>query len=323
MEGNDVPKHGEDSGRMGQVSVTCMSFLAQENLLVTGSEKDATIKLWDLRSLHRPQKGRPVPPIQYPVSETAYPESHNQWRHFGTTSISISGDGSRLYSLCKDNTVYAYSTTHLILGHAPELSHLDGVKRFPTKETKAGLGPICGYRHPKLFATSFYVKSAIRKAKDDKCEMLAVGSNDGCVVLFPTDDVYFPKHELGEEAIERPPSPVPQSQTQPASSYFRGRPKESLPISSNGTALIRGHNKEVNSLSWSSEGNLISIADDFLVRVWRDDADGYDAEDLRMGGEHSGRTWGCGWADVKGDFDDDESTLPGEKAKWVSRLESP
>jgi WD40 repeat protein len=289
LAGTDTPVRGEIPGRMGQVSVTCMAFLAQQHLLVTGSESDASINLWDLRSLHN-RSNSPIP-----VSKTTHPTTHSQWRHFGTTSITLSGDGSRLYSLCKDNTVYAYSTAHLILGHAPELSQADGARRLPPKETKEGMGPIYGYRHPQLFATSFYVKTAIRKAKDGKSEMLAAGSADGCVVLFPTDDVYFPRQQESSEE-ETPGDRKPKSGR---------RPTDTIPISTNGTPLIRGHDKEAGSLSFTSEGNLISIADDFLIRVWRDGGDNDDARDLRMGGESEGRRWGCGWADIGADFDED------------------
>lgn len=284
IDGNDIPTRGEAPGRTRDVSVTCMSFLDQQHLLATGAESDASIKLWDLRSLHNRRNK-----TQTPVSQTTRPESHSQWRHFGTTSLSLGADGSKLYSLCKDNTVYTYSTAHLILGQAPELSETDGARRLPPKETREGLGPIYGYRHPQLHATSFYIKTAIRKPKDGKCEMLAVGSSEGCVILFPTDDMYF-SNANSEEDIRLPAR--------------RGyRPEQTLPISTNGTALIRGHDKEAGAISWTSEGNLISVADDDYIRVWRDDGD--DARDLRMGGETGGRRWACGWADVGDDYDED------------------
>ena len=71
-----------------------------------------------------------------------------------------------------------------------------------------------------------------------------------------------------------------------------------------GTALVRGHTKEVTSLSFTSEGNLITISDDFRARCWREDRD--NARHLRMIGEGGGRRWACGWADVPHTWDEDD-----------------
>lgn len=285
---NDLPTRGEAAGRAGDMSVTAITFLAQDNLLVTSSEGDASVKLWDLRSLHSRRK------TQIPLSQTTQPESHNQWRHFGISSLNINGDGSRLYTLCKDNTVYTYSTAHLILGHAPELSQDDSSRRLPPKETKEGLGPIFGYRHPQLHATSFYVKSAIRKAKGGRSEMLAVGSSDGCAILFPTDERYFSKEqprpsEYSDTIAPQGSASGPRVPRRPGLRRMGsgiGRVEDTIPISTNGTPLIRGHDREVGSLTWTSNGELVTVGDDFIVRCWRE---GEDARDLRTGGEAEGR----------------------------------
>ncbi|KAK5712204.1 hypothetical protein LTS12_027909 [Elasticomyces elasticus] len=105
--------------------------------------------------------------------------------------MTFGGDGSRLYTLCRDGTVYAHSTSHLILGHAPELSLNNTRPRRTGGSDKEGLGPLYGFRHPRLQVASFYLKVAVRKAKDDKPEMLAVGSSDQCAVLFPTDEKFL------------------------------------------------------------------------------------------------------------------------------------
>ena len=192
VPGNDVPGRGEAPGRRGDISITAISFLPEgrEHLLLTASEADASVKLWDIRSLRTKSSIK----TQMAVSRTQQPQSHSQWRHFGVNSINVSGDGSRLYTLCKDNTVYAYSTSHLILGHAPELSLNSSGRRLSPHATKEGLGPMYGFRHPQLHSSSFYVKAALRAAKDGQSEMLAVGSGDGCAILFPTDERYLPKH---------------------------------------------------------------------------------------------------------------------------------
>lgn len=299
--------------RSESISVTCMAFLAQQHLLATGSEQDSKIKLWDLRSLNRSARSE----TQLSVSETAYPEYQSKWRHYGTTSLSLSGDGSRLFALSKDNIVLTYSTAHMILGHAPQLSQTDpNGRRFPPTETKQGLGPMYGYRHPKLLVSGFYVKTAIRKASGDKCEMLAVGSSHACIILFPTDEIYLPKNELNEDPTPESRPTSSHCSTQRVSSYRSRRPADSMPVSYNGTALIRGHEHEVNAVSWSSEGNLISVSDDLKIRVWRDDNDNEDARDLREGGEASGRRWNCGWADVTKEYDDTEWSEVGKSCSW-------
>jgi hypothetical protein len=132
------------------------------------------------------------------LSSTVQPESHNRHRHFGITSLVLSGDSARLYALSRDNTVYAYSTNHLIMGHAPELSTPAPRHKHNSTERR-GLGPLYGFRHPQFHCTTFYVKAALRKATDDKPEMLAVGSSDGSPVLFPTDEAFFRRRGPGAE----------------------------------------------------------------------------------------------------------------------------
>jgi WD40 repeat protein len=280
--------------RFGDVSVTAISFLPEgrENFLLTASEANATIKLWDLRSLHT-NKRKPALPVSY----TAQPDSHNQWRHFGINSINLSGDGARLYALCRDSTVYTYSTNYLVLGHMPKLSAKPLLRRQPADVIEAP-GPLYGFRHPQLHATSFYVKSAVRPARAGKAEMLAVGSCDGCAVLFPTDEKYLLRTQQATES--RLPIMSSLSSTQSAAA---SRVTDTTPISERGTSLIRGHDREVGALSWTAAGELITVGDDFLVRCWREDD---AARELRVNGEQGGQRWGCGWASMSSDYDDDE-----------------
>ncbi|KAE9372357.1 WD40 repeat-like protein [Stipitochalara longipes BDJ] len=296
----DAGSRGESIGRAGDLSVTAIEFLpGREHLLISASEADCSIMLWDIRSIHPKRKG------QLPLSVTKKVQSHSTWRHFGINSLNLSTDGSRIFSLCKDNTVYAYSTSHLITGHAPELS-LTSQERYLQRDTQEGLGPIYGFRHPQLHASSFYVKSAVRKAKDGKCEMLAVGNSGGSPILFPTDERYFPKTtgersaaELNAECVQKRPTLA-----RVGSGTFNARVETSIPISMNGTPLVRGHDREVGNLAWTHDGELVTVGDDFLVRLWREG--GNNARDLRMGGEVDGRRWACGWADVSEGYDDDD-----------------
>ncbi|KAK0129922.1 hypothetical protein ONS96_000465 [Cadophora gregata f. sp. sojae] len=300
---------GEKTTRSGVVSVTAINFLpaGREHLLMSASEADASVKLWDMRqssSMARPRG---------PLTATSQPQSHSKWRHFGINTLNISGDGSRFYTLCKDNTIYAYSTEHLMLGHAPELSSIHPPRASSQVSTQEGLGPLYGFRHPKLHATTFYVKSDIRKAKNGKCEILAVGSSDGFTILFPTDERYLPLQNQAQqkELSTESGQPLRLLESRPTlrrvSSGLSTLADDSLVVSDNGTALVRGHDREVGSVSWTSAGDLVTVGDDYLIRCWREEGD--DARDLRIGGEKDGRRWGSGWADVEEGYDDADEEL--------------
>jgi WD40 repeat protein len=333
----DVGHRGEVPGRAGEVSVTAIQFLppGREHLLLSASEADATVKLWDIRSVQTGSKSHKH--YATPVSYTRQPDSHLSFRPFGISGLALSGDGGRLYALCKDNTVYAYSTPHLILGHAPELSKTAGSEppRRLKQAGQGGLGPMYGFRHPSFHATSFYIKAAVRPARDGRPEMLAVGSSDGCPVVFPTDERYFRRDlSAGRGA---PPNGVDERAAaagvvmNPAASSFssdggmvpRGRPRpggltrtnsitnlsarlaDTIPIfKPYGTALVRGHDKEVGPLAWTRDGKLVTVGDDYAIRCWGEDRE--KAADLRRGGEVNGRRWACGWADVGEGWEGDE-----------------
>ena len=299
----DAPSKTESPGRRGDVSTTALTFLppGQEHLLATASEANANIKLWDLRTTHSHRRSRAAP-----LSTTQQPESHSRHRHFGMTSLALSGDGGRLYALCRDNTVYAYSTSHLVLGHVPELSSTSSRSRRSGGRNLEGLGPIYGFRHQQLHATTFYVKLAVRPAADDKSELLAIGSSDGCAVLFPTDERYMGRcrHSKASDLPITLVTPTrPPLGRSPSSFTWSARMNDNIPIYQHGSALIRGHTKEVTSLTWSANGDLVTVGDDFTARCWRE---GPEARDLRTGGEKEGRRWNSGWAEVEGNWDDDD-----------------
>ncbi|KAI0145213.1 WD40-repeat-containing domain protein [Xylariaceae sp. FL1272] len=314
----DTPSRREIPSRSNDVSVTALQFLStgQEHLLLTACEADASIKLWDIRFIHSSKNKVPTP-----ISATTPPKSHGTWRPFGISSLALGSDGSRLYAVCKDNTVYAYSTAHLILGHAPELSTTNNepARRRPNAVTQSGLGPLYGFRHPSFHATSFYIKCAVRPARDGRSEMLAVGSNDACAVLFPTNERYFQDELLGQmgslsledstvatNAVQNPMRRI-DSVRRPlfrksSTTNFSARLKDDIPIIHSGTPLVRGHEREVGSVAWTNEGKLVSVGDDYLIRCWSEQRE--LAKDLRTGGEGEGRRWGCGWADVGADWDE-------------------
>lgn len=291
----------EAISRRNDVSVTALSFLPEgrQHLLLTASDASTCVKLWDIRGRYS-LRGPAIP-----IATTRHPESHNKHRHFAINSLTLSGDASRLYALSKDNTLYAYSTNHLILGTAPELSAASSTKQKYCQVGQEGLGPIYGFRHGKFHAGSFYVKASLRKAFDDKSEMLAVGSTDGCPVLFPTDETFLKRERpYREDDSDDLPDITPHSVLRPSLSRSTStRSPDTIPIYEHGTPLVRGHDAEVTSVSWARNGSLISVGDDHRVRRW---IEGSHAKELRTGGEGEGRRWQCGWAAVSESYDDDD-----------------
>ncbi|EMC98193.1 hypothetical protein BAUCODRAFT_66216 [Baudoinia panamericana UAMH 10762] len=290
------------------VSVTAFQHLrnGSSNLLVTGSELDASLKLWDLRNASRRD------PI--PLSATELPKMHRRTRNYGICSIELSGDGARIYALCKDATVYAYSTTQLLAGQSTDVSS-NWTGRRPLKDPTITVEPLYGYRHALpggqqqslLAINSFYVKLALRPAQGDRSEMLAVGNTDRCPIVFPTDERYLPLRPFGVPGGEDTyhcdgygyDSEPPDARDAPTSKgSFVPR------IYERGTALLRGHSSEVTSVAWTHEGDLVTVGDDFTARCWREDAE--KARELRACGEGGGRRWGHGWADAEARWDEED-----------------
>ncbi|EME86350.1 uncharacterized protein MYCFIDRAFT_124004, partial [Pseudocercospora fijiensis CIRAD86] len=285
-----------------ELSITSFQHLlnGREHMIVTSSEVDASVKLWDLRNA-----GRRSP---MPLASTPVPESHSSRRNFGVNAMALSGDGGRLYTICRDATIYAYSTNQLVLGYAPEMSSGPSRRRL-LKEQMPGLGPLYGYQNADLGLASFYIKASLRPAKGDKSEMLAVGSTNGNPILFPTDERHVPRRERAiiddendEDESDLPSAPPKSSQRSATSA--RSKSSSNLHVFEHGTALVRAHDKEVTSLAWSTDGDLVSVSDDCTARCWRED--GRRARTLRTGGEADGGRWQSGWADVSPDWDEDD-----------------
>ncbi|EEH47344.2 uncharacterized protein PADG_03442 [Paracoccidioides brasiliensis Pb18] len=303
------PKTGQETealARRDDISVTSIAFLnpGRENLFVTSSESNACVRLWDMRTTYSLRRKTPIP-----LAITRQPDSHEKYRQFGLTSMAFSGDGSRLYTLCRDGSIYAYSTSHLTLSSCPEMIRCStSFKRFPSDEAKPGLGPLYGFRHPRLQVATFFVKLAVRQPVNDKNEMLAVGSSDNCAVVFPTDERYLtpPSSTPAPDTVlnqGRTPRRAGLRKYQSSNVGLSGRLEDSIPIYQHGAALVEGHKKEVSGVSWTNVGELITVSDDLHARCWRE---GPEARDLRVGGNMEGRRWQCGWADVKDSADDED-----------------
>ncbi|RMD43541.1 hypothetical protein DV735_g1531, partial [Chaetothyriales sp. CBS 134920] len=297
-------------------SVTSICFVSpsQPNLFATASSSDSVVKLWDMRAKHK-YRNKVVP-----ISCTAEPKSHESHRSFGIASMAMSSNCSSLYALCRDHTVYAYSTAHLILGSAPEMSCGDPVFQ-PRNGSSTGLGPLYGFRHPNLQIGTFYNRIAVRKATDTNTELIAVGSSDDCAVVFPTASRYLTKANrvipgrsegsVTSTGAPRPRLPRIDSQSTPLAFRQRGE-RDDIPIYYyHGSPLIKGHNKEVTAVTWTVEGNLVSIGDDFKTRCWRQDK--ARARALRKGYDGDVERWASGWADVRKGFDDDAEDVSPSK----------
>lgn len=294
-------------GIKSSASVTAIQWLpsGREHLLLTASEANASIKLWDTRYIKSRRQAEDTP-----LAVTPQPVTH-AWRSYGITSLALNSDASRLYAVCKDSTIYAYSTAHLMLGHAPELQD-NAPKRRPNGAE--GLGPLYGFKHDQFRASSFYVKCALRPASTSpltnsyQSELLAVGSTNNCAVLFPTDEKCMRSawarhaHVLDSSVAGGAPTPSQSFTATPSGLPPCSSP---IPIFRTGTPLVRGHSREVTDVSWSLDGDLVTASDDYLVRRWetrlRD-----KARHFRTIGEFGGERHMAGWADVGEDWDMDD-----------------
>ena len=293
-----TPSSLSSSSGSDSVSITSIQHLPpdRQHYILTTSEVNSSIKVWDLRNAGR--RGG----LALPVSSSAVPDLHNRTRNYGINCMALSTDGARLYTACRDGTIYAYSTNHLLLGRNQEAPS-SGTRLRSSKLSNAGVGPLYGFRHASLRIGSFYIKASIRKAKADRSEMLAIGSSDNCAFLFPTDERHLPVRGLsGSGSDDEDEDGVLPSLSTLSSN--RSRPAGSVPTYEQGTALARGHNKEITSLTWTHDGELVTIGDDFAARCWRENAD--KARELRGCGEVGGRRWKCGWAEVGSSWDEDE-----------------
>ncbi|KAI1017106.1 hypothetical protein LB504_006751 [Fusarium proliferatum] len=285
-------------GKTSPASVTAIQWLpaGREHLLLSASEAEAVVKLWDLRYINRRHQEKSTP-----LSATVVPSNH-AWRSYGITSLSLSSDAARMYAVCKDNTIYAYSMAHLMLGHAPELKDL-ATKRRPIEAQ--GLGPLYGFKHDSFAARTFFVKCRIRpKGLSHSSDLLAVGSSESSVVLFPTDERYLRSACAQRAHLLDPPGSAPTPSRSFSSAAGAEPTSSTIPIFRNGTALVHGHQREVSNVSWSYDGKLVSASDDSIVRQWQEDEG--RARYLRQIGDFGGERYMAGWADVGSDWDDED-----------------
>lgn len=201
-------------------SVTSIAWLRHGyQALASSCHGNSCIKLWDTRSF---SSLKPKAIDESPLNTSS--------RDFGINSLVTSSDGKYLYSLCRDNKIYAYS---------------------PAQVSE---GPVHTYSDPRLMTRTFFVKISASRG----CQYIAAGSSENAPVLFPVCD------NDGQ-------------------------------ATTSGTALVRGHQKEVTSLTWTSTSSLVTASDDFTIRKWSERPE--LAYRLQEDGEGEGRRWGHGWAE--------------------------
>lgn len=207
--GSDTADHGGNHKipatptARSKSSVTCLSFLSADrpHYFMTATDSTAQISLWDLRQRRRAARSGHT---SLPLATTAPLSSHLKNRHYGISSLGLNTDSSRLYSVCKDNTVYVYSMSQLVLGSTPTTTNKQPAipstpsatpqrvngQSFDISSGNPSAKPLYGLRHPSLHVTSFYVRAAIRHThrSHNGAELLAVGSGDMCAMLFPTNE---------------------------------------------------------------------------------------------------------------------------------------
>ncbi|KAK9248224.1 WD40-repeat-containing domain protein [Lipomyces tetrasporus] len=160
----------------------------------------------------------------------------------GVTSIAVDFAGARLWTMSKSGGLFAYPLTG-----------------------RDQCEPMECVRDPRLKVDSFYVKMSV--ASEEAIQnaglngrYIACGSSENAVVVVPLsrpgcDDLIY--------------MPSPRSK---GSQYEQKRVA---------AALVNGHSKEVTGVSWTCNGEIMSIGDDMLVRRWLPHRDPSKSERIR------------------------------------------
>ncbi|KAK9352046.1 WD40-repeat-containing domain protein [Lipomyces doorenjongii] len=167
-------------------------------------------------------------------------------KNHGVTSIAVDYGGARIWTVSKSGGLFAYP-----------IGEMDGSE------------PMECIRDPQLKIDSFYVKLSV--ASEEVVQRaglssvyIACGSSENVVVVLPVS-----RRGCGD--LTYIPSPLSKMETK--SDVDRQRRVA--------TTLVNGHSKEVTGVSWTCNGEIISIGDDMLVRRWKPHRDPSNAERIR------------------------------------------
>ncbi|KAL5625495.1 hypothetical protein BROUX41_005555 [Berkeleyomyces rouxiae] len=285
---NTAPKGQQTTA--SHSSITAVQWLPnRDHLFISAGEGDASISLWDSRYIPRNQAA-PLAHTQLPTGDPHYT------RNFGVTSLSLGSDGTRVYSTCRNNSIYAYSLPHLILGQALELEPLHK-SRLPHKgQDHVGLGPLYSLRHESLHIDSFWIKSSIQSVSVTGAgDMLAVGNSAIHPIVFNVEEkTHRAQHQCTEARIRFLPTSSADAESQATNNTRR------LPCVMNGVVLRSGNDNrattETTSVAWQADGSLVTVDDESRVRFWRHD-DRLAAQ-LRAERADAPVRFMHGWADV-------------------------
>ncbi|KAK9368438.1 WD40-repeat-containing domain protein [Lipomyces kononenkoae] len=166
----------------------------------------------------------------------------------GVTSIAVDYNGARVWTLSKSGALFGYP-----------FGRMDGCE------------PMECIRDPRLKVDSFYVKlsvaseQAVHKAGLNGL-YIACGSSENVVVVVPVS-----RRGCGDLTYMQPTTPR------------TGSKDDVLPRQRRVAAsLVNGHSKEVTGVSWTCDGEIISIGDDMLVRRWKPHRDPSISERIRQ-----------------------------------------
>ncbi|KAK9331637.1 WD40-repeat-containing domain protein [Lipomyces starkeyi] len=164
----------------------------------------------------------------------------------GVTSVGVDYGGARIWTMSKSGGLFAYS-----------IGEMDGCE------------PMECIRDPQLKVDSFYVKLSV--ASEEAVQRaglssvyIACGSSENVVAVVPVS-----RRGCGDLTY----MPTPRSKMGSKGDVDRQRRVAS--------ALVNGHSKEVTGVSWTCNGEIISIGDDTLVRRWTPHRDSSNSERIR------------------------------------------
>lgn len=132
-------------GQTPATSVTSIALLPGFRI-ASASDVSSQINTWDVRNIVK--KSRAMDSSVVPV----------QARNYGVTSLVVSHDSSRVYSVSRDSRIYAYATSQM------------------------SSAPVYTYSDPSLKVKSFYTKASL--SRDG---YLACGNSDGSPVIIDTN----------------------------------------------------------------------------------------------------------------------------------------
>ncbi|KAG0150762.1 hypothetical protein CROQUDRAFT_87597 [Cronartium quercuum f. sp. fusiforme G11] len=172
-------KHAGRKRKKGAHLPSVSSVLWSKHLdrhLFSAGSVNGIVKLWDIRK-KTPYSSK-IHPV--PAEQSADQNVHelSSVRPHGISSLTLSSDGARLYSLGTDSIIRTHDTLYLSRDPSSQLPH---------------------FTHPSLIATSLYIKLSISNC--DK--LLACGSSRGEIFLWDVSSDSSSEYAVLEDAHQK------------------------------------------------------------------------------------------------------------------------